>query len=188
MVVDIQKLYLHRTPEEVIFLLAKASNLAKEKPALNWYEIQNELKIGAQEAYLIFDWLADQHATEPFISTHWLRCGRTYVLNNPFPSLAGMSEMLRVGERRSYLIMQELERKGLIRIKPDFGFDRVGRMSSFKDLIRQLKVIAKKYRGRCEPVLLIRKMYIDPVTALRLAQYGEENLGLRWKDRERVLM
>jgi hypothetical protein len=51
-----------------------------------------------------------------------------------------------------------------------------------------MKRVAKKYRGRCEPELLVRTPYVDLVTALRLAQYGEEHLGLRWKRRPTELI
>ena len=44
-----------------------------------------------------------------------------------------------------------------------------------------LKRIAKKYRNRCEPELLMRMMYVDEVTASRLSEYGAKELGLRPK-------
>ena len=117
------------------------------------------------------------------------RCGQ-YVLNNPCPNLVEMGTMLRIGERRAFLVMLALEEheKGVIRIKEDFSFERRIRMSSFDDLVRQLKRVAKKYRGRCEPELPLRTLYIDLVTAVRLAQYGEEHMGLRWKRRPKELL
>jgi hypothetical protein len=184
---DIQRLYIHRTADEVVLLLAQASLFAQKKPKINWYDIQNELKVGAEEANIIFDWLADKNEAEPHISNHWIRCGRSYALNNPFPGLTGMASALRVGERRAFLIMKALEKKGLFSIRSDFTFELKRRMSTFKDLVRQMERIAKKYCGRCEPQLLIRTLFIDPMTATRLAQYGEENLGLRWKGRPREL-
>jgi hypothetical protein len=62
------------------------------------------------------------------------------------------------------------------------------RMASFDDLVRQMKRVGKKYRGRCEPELLVRTLYIDLCTAMRLAQYGEEHCGLRWKGRPNHLL
>ena len=61
-------------------------------------------------------------------------------------------------------------------------------MSSFDDLVRQMKRVGKKYRGRCEPELLVRTIYVDLGTAIRLAQYGEEHCGLRWKGRPKELL
>lgn len=61
-------------------------------------------------------------------------------------------------------------------------------MASFDDLVRQMQRVGKKYRGRCEPELLVRTLYVDPFTALRLAQYGEEHCGLRWKGRPKELI
>lgn len=180
---DLRNLYKNRSADEVVLLLAQATLLAQKKSKINWYDIQNELKVGAQEAYIIFDWLADKHEAEPHISNHWIRCGRAYLLNNPFPTLADMAKSLRVGERRAFLIMIALEKRGLLSIKQDFAFERKGRMSSFKDLVRQMQRVAKKYGGRCEPQLLIRTLYIDPMTATRLAQYGEEHLGMIWRHR-----
>ena len=103
------------------------------------------------------------------------------------PNLVEMGTMLRIGERRAFLVMLALEQKGVIRIKEDFSFERRIRMSSFDDLVRQLKRVAKKYRGRCEPELPLRTLYIDLVR-LRLAQYGEEHMGLRWKRRPKELL
>ena len=181
--IDISRLHRHRTPDEVLLLLARASTLAKKRPELKWRDLQDTLQIGYGEANLILDWLADHHAAEPVISNHWIRCGRTYTLNNFFPTLVDMANMLDLGERRAFLVMHALEKRNIIRIRTDFSFERIGRMASFADLVHQMKVVANKYRGRCEPELLTRTMYIDWITAVRLAQYGEENLGLRWKNR-----
>jgi len=185
---DIEKLYNHRKPEDVLMLLVQASSMAKKNRELGWSDIQNTLHIGAGEAVIILDWLADNNEAHPKISKHWVRAGRAYVRNNPLPSLATMAWMLEVGERRAFLIMQELERRKLIRIKEDFTFERVGRMASFNDLVRQMKVVAKRFHGRCEPSLLIRTLYIEPYTATRLAQYGEECLSLRWKNRPKDML
>lgn len=110
------------------------------------------------------------------------------LLNNPCPDLVEMGAMLKIGEKRAFLVMLALEQKGVIRIKDDFSFERRIRISSFDHLVRQMKRIAKKYRGQCEPELLVRTLYIDLVTALRLAQYGEEHCGLRWKRRPHELI
>lgn len=184
---DLARLYRHRPVEEVSMLLTRALMLAKDNPKLDWGDIQNTLKIGAEEASIILDWLADKNEAEPHISTHWIRCGRAYVLNNPFPNLVDMAKALEIGERRAFLIMLALEKKKLLRITQDFSFERLRPMSTFMDLVRQMKPIAKKYRGRCEPTLLMRTLYIDPMTAMRLAQYGEETLGYRWKKRPQQL-
>lgn len=183
----IERLYRHREPEEVAFLLARAHALATEKGDPGWQGIQSELKVGSEEAAIIHDWLADNHKAEAKISNHWVRSGRAYVLNNPFPTLSDMARVLKIGEKRAFLIMHALVKKRIIKIKSDFAFERVDRMASFTDLVRQMKVISKKYRGRCEPALLVRTMHVDLVTAFRLAQYGEENLGYRWKDKMREL-
>ena len=61
-------------------------------------------------------------------------------------------------------------------------------MATFADLVRQLKRVGTKYNGRCEPQLLVRTLYVDPITAVRLSQYGEENLGLVWKERQKDLL
>jgi hypothetical protein len=185
---SLEILYLHRSEEEVTKLLARARELVKEKQQINWHDVQTALVIGAEEAYAIVDWLVDNHEAQPHISAHWIRCGRTYVLNNPLPNLIDMTKMLKIGEGRTFSIMQILEKKNVIRIKHGFGFEVQGRMSSFADLVRQMKRVAKKYRGRCEPELLVRTMFVDPVTALRLSQYGEESLGLRWKNRPKELL
>lgn len=185
--VDIRSLYRHRTEDEVTLLLAKASLFAQDNAQISWHQIQNELKVGAAEANIILDWLADNNAAEPQISNHWIRSGRTYVLNNPFSNLTGMARALRIGDRRAFLIMTALQKKGLIALRSDFTFELTRRMSSFKNLVRQMKRVAKKYRGRCEPQLLMRTLYIDAMTAMRLAQYGEEYLGLKWKGRPRDL-
>lgn len=183
----IEKLYIDREPEEVAFLLAKAHALATEKGDPGCYGIQTELQVGYEEATIIHDWLVDNHKAEAKISNHWIRSGRAYVLNNPFPTLGDMARVLKIGERRAFLIMSALVKKRIIRIRIDFSFERLDRMASFTDLVRQMKVVAKKYRGRCEPQLLVRTLHVDLVTAFRLAQYGEENLGFRWKSRMREL-
>ena len=162
--------------------------LAKERPELTLLELQRALRLGYGEATVLFDWLADTHVAAGHISNHWIRCGRAYVLNNPCPNLVEMGTMLKIGERRAFLVMLALEKKGAIRIKEDFSFERRIRMSSFDDLVRQMQRVAKKYRGRCEPELLVRTLYIDLVTALRLAQYGEEHRGMRWKRRPKELL
>lgn len=56
-------------------------------------------------------------------------------------------------------------------------------MTNFKGLVRQLKVMGKRFRGRCEPELIEQILYVDPMTAVRLSQYAEEHLGLYWKNK-----
>ena len=108
-------------------------------------------------------------------------------MNTPFPSLEEMAKTLGTGDRRAYAIMLELERRRVVRIGTDFEMLRIKRMSRWSDLVRQLKWVSKKYGGRCDASLLMRILYVDAMTAVRLAQYGEENLGLVWKDRPRKL-
>jgi hypothetical protein len=105
---------------------------------------------------------------------------RKYVLNNPSPSLIGMMEYVRIGQQSAFKIMIELERRGVIKIRSDFTFERL-KASSEDDLIRQMKQVARKYRNRCEPELLTRIMYVDEATARRLSEYGTRELGLRPK-------
>lgn len=185
---NINRLYRYRQPEEVLLLLARAASLAKQKTDIHRVDLQSELGVGYEDSVIILDWLVDQYDADTKISNHAVRSGRAYVLNAPFPSLAGMAEALRMGEQRAQKVMQVLVERNIIRIKEDYTFERVGRMSSFDDLVGQMKVVARKYRNRCEPMLLVRFLYVDPTTALRLAQYGEEHLGLRWKDRPSELM
>lgn len=178
---DLKKLYESRGMEKAMQILAKGSDIAKEKPNVNANDLQVDLDIGYGEAVMVLDWLADNRETEPKLSAHWIRAGRTYVLNNPTPSLQDMCQRLKIGERRGYLIMQKLIARGLIGVNAEFYFQRKRKMNTFKDMIRQVKKIAKKYNGRCEFALLERTLYIDPVSAFRLAQYAEEYLGLYWK-------
>ena len=186
--VDLELLYQRHEFEEVSMLLARAIALARKKPELSWFDVQDELKIGFGEAKIIWDWLVDEHGATPRLSEHWVRAGRTYVLNNPFPTLEDMAIKVNIGERRAYGIMQELEKRGLIKIQSDFTFERTRRMANFADLVRQMKTVGTKYNGRCEPQLLVRTLYVDPITAVRLSQYGEENLGLVWKERQKDLL
>lgn len=184
----IDVLYKHFKPEEVAIMLARASAKAKEDPDLTFTDFQEELHVGYPIAMALVDWLADTHQIEVSISKHWIRRGRQYVRNNFFPSLEEMSQMLKIGARRSFLVMQALEKQKIIKIREDYTFERVGRAASFDDLVRQMKVVGKKYHGRCDPALLVRQLLVDPVTAFRLMQYGEEHLGLRWKRRPSHLL
>lgn len=181
-------LYKYRPVEEVTLLIARASMLAKERPDLTLYQLQNTLHLGYGEAVVLFDWLADNHEVEPHVSNHWLRCGRAYIRNNFFTSLVHMAATLKTGDRRAFALMMALEKKGIIRIQQGFSFERQIRMASFDDLVRQMKRVGKKYRGRCEPELLVRTIYVDLGTVIRLAQYGEEHCGLRWKGRQKELL
>ncbi len=169
-------------------MLAHASAKAKEDPDLKFTDFQEELHVGYPIAVAVVDWLADTRQIKASISNHWIRRGRQYVLNNLFATLEGMSEALGMGAERSFLVMQALEKKKIIRIADDYTFERVGRAASFDDLVRQMKVVGKKYHGRCDPALLVRQLLVDPITAFRLMQYGEEHLGLRWRHRPKHLL
>ena len=185
---DLERLYRNRGTEKAMEILAKATKLAKDSPDIYALDLQHELEIGYSESVVVLDWLADTGETQPKVSHHWIRQGRRYVLNDMAPSLSGMALRLELGERRAYRIMQVLEQRGVLRIKDDFTFERIGRMASFADLIAQLKVVGKKYQDRCEPSLIVRTLYVDPLTAIRLAQYGEEFLGLRWRGRPKEVL
>ncbi|MEN9561417.1 MAG: hypothetical protein RIQ56_690 [Candidatus Parcubacteria bacterium] len=184
---DLETLYQRYPLEEVSSMLARALAFARTKPLVSWSDIQHELRIRFGDAKIILDWLVDEHGATPVVSTHWLRAARRYVLNNPFPTLEDMALKLDIGERRTFFVMQELERTGFIKIQSDFSFERTCRMSTFSDLVRQVRQVGKKYKGRCDPQLLLRTMYIDPMTAVRLSQYGEEHLGFVWKARQKDL-
>jgi hypothetical protein len=103
------------------------------------------------------------------------------VFNNAQPTLREMQERVGLGEQRAYAVMQELARRKFLRITSDFEFERVGRAATFRDLVRQMIVVSKKYHDRCEPSLLERTLFVDAVTAFRLAQCGEEFHDLYWK-------
>lgn len=175
-------------PERARTLLRSALSFAQARMGFTPFELQNALRTGYEEALILYDWLTDEGLARSVVSEHMIRCGRRYVLNTPWPTLEGLAIMLDTGQSRAFAIMLELEKRGIIKIGADFSLHRVGRMSSFEDLVRQLRWVAKKYRGRCEPQLLQRILYLDPFTAIRLAQYGEEHLGLRWKERPRELL
>jgi hypothetical protein len=182
---DIRKLLAYHSFEEWVSILGRATEFAEKNPEAQWIDFQNHLKIGAEEAFIIQDWLADHLRVKPRISNHWIRCGRLYVLNNMFPSVFGMMERLRIGEQTAFQIMFALQKKGVIKILSDFSFERQ-KASTDEDLVRQLKRVAKKYRGRCEPSLLMRILYLDEGTAKRLSEYGAKELGLRpakWRNR-----
>jgi hypothetical protein len=117
---SLEPIYQSRPAEEVAILITRASLLAQEKPELTLYELQSALRLGYGEATVLFDWLADTHVAAGHISTHWIRCGRAYVLNNPCPNLVEMGAMLKIGEKRAFLVMLALEEKGVMRIKEDF--------------------------------------------------------------------
>ena len=179
---DIHDYLGHKSEEELTAILRKAYLVAKvigDKCTAN--DLQDNLGIGYEAALAIHDLFSDRSIIDPAISNHWVRCGRAYALNNISPSLAGMADALAMGGRRAFLVMLELERRKVIYSRSDFSFAHHKRMASFDDLLRQMKVLAKKYNGRCDPELLVRRMFVDETTAFRLAQYGEEHLDLRWK-------
>ena len=167
----LEPLYKYRPVEEVALLAAHALQLAKERPGLKLMELQNTLRLGYNEAVALFDWLADNHAVEPHVSNHWLRCGRAYVRNNFYTSLAHMAATLKIGDQRAFALMMALERRGMIRIQQGFSFERQIRMAAFDDLVRQMRHVGKKYRGRCEPELLVR-LYGSPSMAKSTAGCG----------------
>lgn len=183
---DALALYKWFEPEKVQELLAQAQILAQSDPELGWYKIQSQLEVGQQAAVVILDWLADKGFVKITITNHWIRAGKTYARNNIAPNLAEMQDSLRVGEQRALAIMRALVQKRVIEVTPEFDFVLIKRAATFADLVRQLKIVAKRYRGRCEAQLLMRVMFIDPITATRLAQYGEEYLGLYWKNKKRI--
>lgn len=180
---DILLLYSTRGLEKTIWLLNEALKIAEKDPKANWRKIQDELKIGYGEACIIIDWLADNDKTEARISNHWIRSARIYVMNNKHSSLEEMQERLKLGYKSAFRIMIELQKKELIAIKPDFSFYRKKPGSTRENFISQIKKFAKKYRGRCEPELLMRTMYLDYETALNWAEYGKYELGFVWRGR-----
>lgn len=172
----------NRDPRKVYELLEAALQTAQTRAHITPQSLQRALKIRYREALVIHDWLTDQHLAEPTLSTYLIRSARRFVQNNPFPTLEGMALALDVGDRRAFALMLALERRGVIRIGAGFVLLRTKRMSSWNDLTRQLAQVRKTYGNRCEPELLQRVLYVDMVTAIRLAQYGEEQLGLTWKN------
>jgi hypothetical protein len=178
---DISRLYDHFGMEKMNELLSRAEEMARKDATIGCHDIQNGLQIGYEHAVSIFDWLADTHLITPEISSHWVRAGRRYVFNNALPTFREMQERVGLGEQRAYAVMQELARRKFLRITSDFELERVGRAATFRDLVRQMIVVSKKYHRRCEPSLLERTLFVDAVTAFRLAQYGEEFHDLYWK-------
>jgi hypothetical protein len=170
--------------QKVIFAACMVAARFKKKCTV--IDIQNALRISYHEAEVIHDFLSDTYLVEARVSTHWIRSARRYVRNNPHPSLAQMCARLDVGDRRGQLLMLELAKRKIVRIKEDFSFEHAKPMATFMELVGQMKVVAKKYNGRCEPELLVRTLFLDETTAFRLAQYGEEVLGLTWRRRSTV--
>jgi hypothetical protein len=175
---NLKALLRYRSLEHCIVLLYQAAKIAEDHPDASWMDFQNQLGIGAEEAAVIQDWLADQYRVQPRMSEHWVRCGRLYVKNTALPSLGDMMERIRLGRRTALQVMYALQQRGVIRVRPDFTFEKLI-TSSERDFIKQLTRVAKKYRGRCEPELLMRILYVDEVTAQRLSAYGAAELGLR---------
>jgi hypothetical protein len=159
-------------------LLNQAIELAKSNPNLHWGDIQNTLKIGYKGAVIIHDWLCDEYLAEPKLTNHRIQRGRIYTLNTPHPSLEDMAEKMGIGRRKAFLILIELQKKGLVGIKPDLTFKRLRPSCNEEELLKQVKVWGKKYRGRCEPELLMRLMYIDYRTARRISNVAIAKLGL----------
>jgi hypothetical protein len=122
---SIYDLLQYRSLEQWSLIVGKAVRVAEEKPDAGWLVFQNELGLGMDEAFAIHDWLTEQYRAKPRLTTHWMRCGRMYVLNNPSPSLLGMMECVRIGRQSAIQIMNELERKGILKIRPDFTFERL---------------------------------------------------------------
>ena len=111
--------------DKTMKLLVDATELAERKPEVGWGDIQEELKVGASAAFAIMDWLADNHKAQWKVTNHWVRAGRTYVLNNPAPRLEEMATFLRVGEQRSVAIMNALMKKKLITVNTNYFFQEL---------------------------------------------------------------
>ena len=181
---DIRDLLKYRSFEEWVNLLGRAIEISKSNPDANWGTFQDELGVGAEGGCIIQDWLADSHSLKPRLSNHWIKRARVYVLNNQHPSLAEMTDRFNLGYQTALKIVVELGKKKVIKIRPDFTFEK-SKTSSEEDLIKQMKQVAKRYRGRCVPELLMRSLYVDEGTAKRLSEYGARKLGLRpkrWRD------
>lgn len=178
---DLSLLYEQYGVDKTMNLLNRALEMTETNPSVTWIEIQNNLHVSNVASYVLIDWLADNFKTRPRISNHWIRCGRVYVMNNEETSLQEMSSRLNVGNRTAFCVMLELEKKGHIKIISDFRFERIKNGTTTSGFDRQIKRFAKKYRGRCEPELLMRTLYIDYDKAFKLAEHGRDNLGFVWR-------
>ena len=178
---DLSLLYKLYGADKTVNLLNRALEMSETNPSITWIEIQNKLHVGAAASYVLVDWLADNFKTRPRISNHWIRCARMYVVNNKESSLEEMSNRLKVGNRTAFQIMLILEKKGYIKILSDFKFERIKKGTDMAGFERQIKKFAKKYRGRCEPELLVRVLYVDYDTAFKLAEHGRDKLGFVWR-------
>lgn len=183
---DLSLLYKLYGADKTIHLLNRAVEMTETNPSITWIEVQNRLHVGAESSYVIVDWLADNFKTRPRMSNHWVRCARMYVVNNKETSLEEMSSRLKVGNRTAFQIMLTLEKKGYIKILSDFKFERVKKGTDMTGFERQIQKFARKYRGRCEPELLERLLYIDYDTAFKLAEHGRDTLGYVWRGKWKV--
>lgn len=183
---DTRKLFEIYGQEKALYFLDQAIHLAKINPQIDWVKLQKAFGIGYEPACIIHDWLGDGYLTEPRVTNHWKRRVKAYIMNNQSPTLVGIVEKLKIGYRTSSLILVELQKKGLVDIKIDMSFIRLCPKATRAQLIQQLKVYGKKYRGRCEPELLMRLMYVDSDTAKWLSEYGFRKLGFKRKYRERI--
>jgi hypothetical protein len=73
-----------------------------------------------------------------------------------------MMKRIRFGRRTALQVMYELQNRGVIQVQSDFTFEKLI-TSTENDFITQLKRVAKKYRGRCEPELLMRVLFLDSI-------------------------
>lgn len=178
---NLKRLYRAYGIESTVLLLNRAAKFAEGKDDVSIIDVQNELHCGYDNAVLVTDWLQDNFKTSPKLSNHWIRCGRMYCMYNEYISLADMTEKLHVGDRRAYAIMLELVRRKIIRITTDFAFERIKTAATLPDFERAIHRYAKKYRGRCEPELLERVLYISYDKACMLAEHGRDNMGYVWR-------
>ncbi len=180
---DLSLLYRLYGAGKTVSLLNRAVEMTEINPSISWIEVQDTLHVSANASYVIVDWLADNFKTRPRMSNHWLRCARMYVMNNEEISLHEMTSRLNVGNRTAFQFMLALEKKGYIKILPDFKFERTRKGTDMTGFEQQIKKFAKKYRGRCEPELLERLLYVDYEKAFMLAEHGRNVLGFAWRGR-----
>jgi hypothetical protein len=183
---DLSLLYEQHGADDTIYLLNRALEMAETNPSITFDDLQKSLSISTPAAYVIVDWLADNFKTAPRMSNHWIRCARMYVVNNTDTSLEDLTTKLNVGNRTAFQLMLALEKKGYIKILSDFTFERIKNGTDRVGFERQIKKFAKKYRGRCEPELLQRLLYIDYDTAFKWAEHGRDTMGFIWRGRWKV--
>ena len=161
--------------------LVQALELHKKNPNITPWTLQADLDLGWSKAWLVYDWLVDNSLVEPRITKNLIRNARAYTLNNFQPNLKEMALFLRVRDRTASRLMIELQRRKIIRVRTDFSFERIKPAATFENLVRQMLVVAGKYRTRCDVPLLMRTMFIERDRAVVLSVYGATRLGLRPK-------